>query len=35
VTPAVLDAVRAYATVGEIVEIWRDLFGHFTPSTEF
>lgn len=35
VTPAVLEAVRAYATVGEIVEIWRDIFGHFTPSTEF
>lgn len=35
VTPAVLEAVRAYATVGEIVEIWRDIFGHFSPSTEF
>lgn len=35
VTPAVLDAVRAYATVGEIVDIWRDIHGHFTPSTEF
>jgi methylmalonyl-CoA mutase N-terminal domain/subunit len=35
VVPAVLEAVRAYATVGEIVDIWRDIYGHFTPSTEF
>ena len=35
VTPAVLEAVRAYATVGEIVDIWRDVFGHFSPSTDF
>jgi methylmalonyl-CoA mutase N-terminal domain/subunit len=35
VVPAVLEAVRAYATVGEIVEVWRDIFGHFTPSTDF
>jgi methylmalonyl-CoA mutase N-terminal domain/subunit len=35
VTPAVLDAVRAYASVGEIVDIWRRRFGTFVPSTEF
>ncbi|MHA3794437.1 methylmalonyl-CoA mutase family protein [Sphingomonas sp. YL-JM2C] len=35
VMPAVLDAVRAYATVGEIVDVWRNRFGVFTPSTEF
>src|SRR6185369_1901186 len=35
VTPAVLEAVRAYATVGEIVEIWRKRFGAFVPSTDF
>jgi methylmalonyl-CoA mutase N-terminal domain/subunit len=35
VTPSVLEAVRAYATVGEIVDIWRGCFGHFTPSTSF
>jgi methylmalonyl-CoA mutase N-terminal domain/subunit len=35
VTPSVLDAVRAYATVGEIVEIWRRRFGSFVPSTDF
>ncbi len=35
VTPYVLDAVRAYATVGEIVDIWRKRFGAFVPSTDF
>jgi methylmalonyl-CoA mutase N-terminal domain/subunit len=35
VVPSVLKAVRAYATVGEIVELWRKRFGSFTPSTEF
>jgi len=34
-TPAVLDAVRAYATIGEICQLWRDRFGVFTPSTDF
>lgn len=33
--PACIEAVRAYATVGEIVEIWRQHYGVFTPSTEF
>jgi methylmalonyl-CoA mutase N-terminal domain/subunit len=33
--PSVLKAVRAYATVGEIVEIWRKRFGSFAPSTDF
>jgi methylmalonyl-CoA mutase N-terminal domain/subunit len=33
--PSCIEAVRAYATVGEIVEIWRRHFGLFTPSTEF
>jgi methylmalonyl-CoA mutase, N-terminal domain len=35
VTPSVLDAVRAYATVGEIVDVWRRRFGTFVPSTDF
>ena len=35
VTPSVLEAVRAYATVGEIVDIWRRRFGSFVPSTDF
>ncbi len=35
VVPSVLNAVRAYATVGEIVELWRNRFGAFTPSTDF
>jgi methylmalonyl-CoA mutase N-terminal domain/subunit len=35
VVPSVLDAVRAYASVGEIVEVWRRRFGSFVPSTDF
>jgi methylmalonyl-CoA mutase N-terminal domain/subunit len=31
----VLEAVRAYATVGEIVDVWRRRFGEFQPSTLF
>lgn len=33
--PSVLVAVRAYATVGEICQIWREEFGIFEPSTVF
>jgi methylmalonyl-CoA mutase N-terminal domain/subunit len=33
--PPVLEAVRAYATVGEIAEVWRRRFGEFSASTEF
>jgi methylmalonyl-CoA mutase, N-terminal domain len=35
VVPSVLEAVRAYATEGEIVDIWRRKFGNFVPSTDF
>ncbi len=35
VVPSVLDAVRAYATVGEIVDVWRRGFGSFVPATDF
>lgn len=35
VVPSVLEAVRAYATVGEIVDIWRNRFGSFAPATDF
>jgi methylmalonyl-CoA mutase N-terminal domain/subunit len=35
VVPSVLEAIRAYATVGEIVDIWRRRFGSFVPSTGF
>lgn len=31
---AVLEAVRAYATVGEIVDVWRRRYGEFQPSTQ-
>lgn len=33
--PSVLEAVRAYATVGEICDCWRGQFGVFLPSTDF
>ena len=33
--PATLEAVKAFATVGEIVERWRQHFGVFSPSTDF
>jgi len=33
--PPVLCAVRAYATVGEICQVWREEFGVFEPSTAF
>ncbi|MHA6645473.1 methylmalonyl-CoA mutase family protein [Mesorhizobium sp. A623] len=29
----VLDAVKAYATVGEVCQVWREEFGVFEPST--
>jgi methylmalonyl-CoA mutase N-terminal domain/subunit len=35
VVPSVLDAVRAYATEGEIVDIWRRRYGTFVPATDF
>lgn len=35
VMPSVLEAVRAYATVGEICDCWRQRFGSFAPSTDF
>jgi methylmalonyl-CoA mutase N-terminal domain/subunit len=27
--PAVLDCVEAYATTGEISQVWRDVFGDY------
>lgn len=33
--PATIEAVRAYATVGEITRIWRQHFGEFQPSASF
>lgn len=35
VVPSVLEAVRAYASIGEICDIWRRRFGTFAPSTDF
>lgn len=35
VMPSILDAVRAYASVGEMVAIWRKNFGELSPSADF
>jgi len=32
---ATLEAVKAYATVGEIAERWRSHYGEFSPSTDY
>ena len=31
--PAILDAVRAYATLGEISDAMREVFGEYAPPT--
>jgi methylmalonyl-CoA mutase, N-terminal domain len=33
--PSTLAAIKAYATVGEIAQIWRQHFGEFHPSASF
>lgn len=33
--PPVLEAIRAYATVGEICDVWRAEFGEYQPATDF
>lgn len=35
VVPAVLEAVRAYATVGEICNVWREVFGEYEFSKTY
>lgn len=35
ITPYVLEAIRADATVGEICAVWRERFGTFVPATDF
>jgi methylmalonyl-CoA mutase, N-terminal domain len=32
VMPAVIDAVRAKATVGEICDVWREIYGEYRPK---
>ncbi|MBN9425487.1 MAG: methylmalonyl-CoA mutase [Burkholderiales bacterium] len=32
VMPAILDAVKAYATIGEISDVWREAFGTYVPE---
>jgi methylmalonyl-CoA mutase N-terminal domain/subunit len=33
VMPSVVDAVKAYATVGEIADVFRDVFGEYQPGS--
>lgn len=35
VVPSTLDAVRAYATIGEICTVWRQKYGEFERNTDF
>ena len=33
--PATIEAVKAYATLGEVVEVLREQFGTWRPSADF
>ncbi len=33
VMPAVLECVKAYVTIGEIGQVWREVFGEYAPET--
>jgi len=33
--PALLEAVRAYATLGEMMGVFREVFGEYQPSWGF
>ncbi|UCE11927.1 MAG: hypothetical protein JSW61_10285, partial [Candidatus Thorarchaeota archaeon] len=35
VMPHIVDAVKAYATVGEICQVWRDLWGEWEEPKIF
>jgi methylmalonyl-CoA mutase N-terminal domain/subunit len=32
VVPAVLEAVRAYATTGEVCDVWRNVYGEYRQT---
>jgi methylmalonyl-CoA mutase N-terminal domain/subunit len=32
VMPAVIEAVKARATIGEICDVWREVFGEYRPK---
>jgi methylmalonyl-CoA mutase N-terminal domain/subunit len=32
VMPAVIEAVKARATIGEICDVWREIFGEYRPK---
>jgi methylmalonyl-CoA mutase N-terminal domain/subunit len=34
VMPAVLDCVKSFATVGEIGQVWREVYGNYAPETQ-
>jgi methylmalonyl-CoA mutase N-terminal domain/subunit len=31
--PATLECVKAYATIGEIADVWREVFGVYVPES--
>ena len=33
VMPSVLECVKAYVTIGEIGQVWREVFGEYVPET--
>jgi methylmalonyl-CoA mutase N-terminal domain/subunit len=35
VMPAVIEAVKANATIGEICNVWRDIYGEYKPKQFF
>jgi methylmalonyl-CoA mutase, N-terminal domain len=32
VMPAILQCVKAYATIGEIADVWRECYGTYVPE---
>ncbi len=34
VMPAIVECVKVYATIGEIADVWRDVFGVYVPESE-
>jgi methylmalonyl-CoA mutase N-terminal domain/subunit len=33
IMPATLECVKAYATIGEIADVWREVFGVYVPES--
>jgi methylmalonyl-CoA mutase N-terminal domain/subunit len=34
VMPAIVECVKVYATIGEIADVWRDVYGVYVPESE-